>query len=131
MEYLSRREAGYGIYTEPLFLQDTCKDGVTTVVQGLVYVAENNNINEEYLGPASLDDMAMCIVSAHGSCGSSAEYVLNVAQSIRQLVPHHDDGHLFDLEKAVLELQRKRRCSLSANPVRPRRRSRLELNLHP
>lgn len=63
-------------------------------VTGIVYVADETNPN--YLGPAPMPLIARQVRTAAGASGPNAEYVLRLAEALRQLGA--DDPHVFDLE---------------------------------
>lgn len=66
-------------------------------VEALTYVATPENPN--YLGPASLDEIARQIARSRGPSGSNREYLLRLAESLRQLGVH--DPHVAALERAL------------------------------
>ena len=68
----------------------------------LVYIATQSNI--EYLGPASLDDIARQVAESRGPSGCNVEYVLNLACTVRETFPHAQDSHLFGLEDRLREM---------------------------
>ena len=86
-----RERGGY----ERLQLELSFTDG--GVAEGLVYIATPDNPN--YLGPAPLEAIAAQVAQAHGPSGSNAEYVLRLADSLRELAFH--DDHVFELERLV------------------------------
>ncbi|WP_338847559.1 gamma-glutamylcyclotransferase [Massilia sp. W12] len=91
--YLDERERnGYLRLALPLHLEDGRE------VSGLVYVARQDNAS--WLGPAPQEDMARQIARAHGPSGPNHEYLLRLAQALRELGCH--DAHVFALEQAVL-----------------------------
>ncbi|XP_022705975.1 glutathione-specific gamma-glutamylcyclotransferase 1-like [Varroa jacobsoni] len=65
-----------------------------------VYVALPSN--PLYLGPKSYPEMAREIVQSQGECGPNVEYVLNIADFMREEVFGIDDEHLFMLEMHIL-----------------------------
>jgi len=67
---------------------------------GLVYLATPDNPN--YLGPAPLPAIAAQIASARGPSGPNPEYVLRLADALRELGA--DDPHVFALEAQLHEL---------------------------
>jgi cation transport regulator ChaC len=90
-----RERGGYERLRVPLSLSD---GGVT---EGLVYIATPANPN--YLGPAPLDAIAAQVSRARGPSGSNAEYVLRLADSLRELAFH--DAHVFELERLVRRVE--------------------------
>jgi cation transport regulator ChaC len=69
-------------------------------VEGLVYIATHENA--AYLGPATEYEIARQIASAQGPSGPNSEYLLELAQALREL--GMDDPHVFEIEKHLGEL---------------------------
>ncbi|XP_056639789.1 putative glutathione-specific gamma-glutamylcyclotransferase 2 isoform X1 [Diorhabda sublineata] len=67
-----------------------------------IYLGDHNN--ENYGGPADLNDIAVQVVRSVGPSGPNIEYVCNLANSMRTFFPFVKDDHLFELEKKVLNL---------------------------
>lgn len=65
----------------------------------MVYIATPQN--PLYLGPATLEQLVTEIASAKGEAGHNAEYVIRLADFMREKVPDCDDEHLFELEKLL------------------------------
>jgi glutathione-specific gamma-glutamylcyclotransferase len=86
-----RERGGY----ERLQLPLSFGDG--TSAPGLVYIATQSNPN--YLGPAPLDAIAAQVSRACGPSGANTEYVLRLADALREL--GFDDDHVFALEILV------------------------------
>jgi cation transport protein ChaC len=86
-----RERGGYERLELPLWFSDE------TRAPGLVYLATQTNPN--YLGPAPLDAIAAQVARAQGPSGANAEYVLRLADSLREL--GFDDPHVFALEQLV------------------------------
>ena len=63
-------------------------------VDALIYVAAEDN--HAYLGPAALEEVASHISRSSGPSGSNTDYVLQLAQALRQLGDH--DPHVYALE---------------------------------
>jgi len=86
-----RERGGY----ERLDVALSFSDG--SVGTGLVYIATPANPN--YLGPAPLDAIAAQVSRSRGPSGANAEYVLRLADSLRDL--GFADEHVFELERLV------------------------------
>lgn len=72
-------------------------------VEGLVYVAGPDN--EAYLGAATEAEIAAHIARSEGPSGPNSEYLLKLAEALRELEAH--DAHVFAIEselRALLEL---------------------------
>ena len=67
---------------------------------GLVYIATEENA--AFLGAADEAAIARQIAQAQGPSGSNREYLLKLAQSLREL--GQIDEHVFGLEKLLLEV---------------------------
>ena len=69
------------------FTQDTPAWMSVCVVAGaLVYIAsEDRTRNVNYLGPATVEELAAQIASAHGPSGTNAEYLYRLAQAMVQV----------------------------------------------
>lgn len=99
LSYLDHREkAGYT--THRVKFEPCNKDTAPFIV--LVYIATENN--NEYLGPASLDSIARQVSQSRGPSGCNVEYVMNLAQAMRQTVPRAEDKHLYGLENKLREI---------------------------
>jgi len=70
-------------------------------VPGLMYLATPDN--PSYLGPAPLPEIARSVRRCAGLSGPNLEYVLRLAQSLREM--RADDPHVFALE-ALLSTER-------------------------
>jgi cation transport protein ChaC len=68
---------------------------------GVVYVAPTDN--QAFLGPAPLEEMAQQILSCEGPSGRNRDYLLELAQSLRDL--DAEDPHVFELEALVRSLE--------------------------
>lgn len=66
---------------------------------GVVYVADENN--HAFLGESgSTAELAAHIADSHGPSGSNSDYLLKLANALRDL--GEEDLHVFELESAVL-----------------------------
>ena len=64
---------------------------------GLIYVATPSNRN--FLGPAELSEIAAQVRDASGPSGTNQEYVLRLAQALREI--DAEDPHVFALEELL------------------------------
>lgn len=65
----------------------------------LLYIAVPEN--RHWLGAAPLPEIAKQILECEGSSGSNAEYLLRLADFMREEIPEALDDHLFSLERLV------------------------------
>ncbi len=70
--------------------------------EGLIYIASEENA--AFAGPASEKEIARQIFRAAGPSGRNSEYLLLLAQALRELGT--DDAHVFEIEKHLLQLER-------------------------
>jgi cation transport regulator ChaC len=68
---------------------------------GLVYIA--TPANAAFLGAASEREIALHISRSHGPSGANRDYVLHLADALRQLGA--DDPHVFAIERELLRLE--------------------------
>lgn len=73
-----------------------------TTVNGLLYVAGENN--PAFLGPDTPEAMAAHIAGARGPSGSNRDYLLRLAEALREI--GDADAHVNDLERRVLAARR-------------------------
>ncbi|MFT6274245.1 MAG: cation transport regulator ChaC [Halioglobus sp.] len=94
-EHLDHREKnGYERHSANILLakSDSCVDGT-------LYVAETGNL--AFLGPAPMEELASHIAASHGPSGSNRDYVLQLAQALRELGDY--DPHVLALESLLVE----------------------------
>ncbi|CAK1593716.1 unnamed protein product [Parnassius mnemosyne] len=109
LPYLSTRECqlgGYKIYTvnfhprSSFFVSShSSSSNFTDKKEALLYIAVPEN--RHWLGAAPLPDIAKQILECHGSSGSNVEYLLKLADFMRDEIPEALDEHLFSLERLV------------------------------
>ncbi len=66
-------------------------------VDGVLYVAERNN--PAFLGPAPIGELAEHIARSHGPSGSNRDYLLQLAEALRDL--GDEDPHVLALENLL------------------------------
>ncbi|KAI8889936.1 ChaC-like protein [Backusella circina FSU 941] len=67
--------------------------------KALAYIATTDN--EAYVGPAPAENIAKQIYETYGPSGWNAEYLLNLADALREISPDARDDHVFELETLV------------------------------
>ena len=91
-EHLDHREKnGYLRFETPLQLH-----GGSEVV-GTVYIATEDN--HAFLGPAPAGEIAAHIDRCNGPSGENREYLLHLAQALRDM--DVEDAHVFELERLL------------------------------
>jgi cation transport regulator ChaC len=71
-----------------------------SAAEGLVYIATHENA--AWLGPASEREIARQIAASCGPSGPNSEYLLELAQALRELGKF--DAHVFEIERHLAEL---------------------------
>lgn len=97
---LTNREVSLGGY-DVISTTFYSREGKPSTV--IVFMATQTN--KHYLGPASIDKMAIQIVNAVGPCGTNIEYVTKMTDYIRNNIPEDDDEHLFQLDRRIREIR--------------------------
>ncbi|MGH8182607.1 MAG: gamma-glutamylcyclotransferase [Rhodanobacteraceae bacterium] len=91
-EHLDRREKnGYLRHVVTLYF------GEGKSVEGLVYIAAQGNA--AWLGPADEEAIARHVAVSSGPSGRNSDYVLDLAQALRELGA--DDPHVFAIEASL------------------------------
>ncbi|XP_030040668.2 putative glutathione-specific gamma-glutamylcyclotransferase 2 [Manduca sexta] len=102
LPYLSNRECqlgGYRIYTVNFYPKPFLPSSSSDKKDALLYIAVPEN--KHWLGAAPLPEIARQILECHGSSGPNAEYLLRLADFMREEIPEALDEHLFSLERLV------------------------------
>ncbi|CAG9793600.1 unnamed protein product [Diatraea saccharalis] len=110
LPYLSTRECqlgGYRTYTvnfhpRPSFFQTSSYHNSISIPDrknALLYIAVPGN--RHWLGAAPLPDIAKQILECRGPSGPNVEYLLKLADFMRDEIPEALDEHLFSLERLV------------------------------
>ncbi|MHB0775903.1 gamma-glutamylcyclotransferase [Halomonas sp. WWR20] len=95
-EHLDHREKnGYLRLVMPLRFDDGDE------VEGLVYIAAEDNA--AWLGPAPEYELARQIACSTGPSGPNRDYLLYLADALREL--GHQDDHVFALERHLREVE--------------------------
>lgn len=76
------------------------EEAMMVPVEALVYIATSDA--PLYLGPASPELIGAQIAVCRGKTGHNLEYLLRLADFMRQSCPRVDDPHLFAIEAAAL-----------------------------
>lgn len=133
LDYLRQRECTLGGYiTEytkfyPRHAADETDDAefCGAAFPALLYVATAEN--RQWLGDGESRSIARQIAECSGPSGHNVEYLVRLADFMREEVGGADDEHLFELERLVLEQLADRRVGLrelmGATPQRIRRDS--------
>jgi len=95
-----REKNGYARVTTEMNFGDGSR------ADGIVYIATEHN--DAYLGDAPLPEIAAHIQRCAGPSGSNREYLLLLAEALRQLSEH--DAHVFALETLLLEMPAQQVC---------------------
>jgi len=88
-----REKNGYLRFVTTLSLDDGRQ------LEGLVYIATEENA--AFLGAASERDIAMHIARSTGPSGPNRDYLLQLAEALRQM--DADDPHVFDIERELAD----------------------------
>jgi len=99
-EHLDHREKnGYVRHRVPITLLER-----DTTVDGNLYVAARDN--PAFLGPGQPGTLAEHIRTARGPSGRNRDYLLRLAEALREI--GEDDPHVFELERELLALESKK-----------------------
>ena len=74
-----------------------------TAVRVTLYLGDETH--RQFAGPEDLDTMARTILTSAGPSGPNIEYLYNLCQAMRELVPHVEDQHLIELEQRVRQME--------------------------
>lgn len=96
-EHLDHREKnGYLRFTTDMHFDDN------STAQGLVYIATEDNA--AFLGPASEAEIAKHIAVSEGPSGPNDEYLLRLAESLKELGA--EDPHVFSIARHLATAQK-------------------------
>ncbi|RVX22630.1 Gamma-glutamylcyclotransferase 2-3 [Vitis vinifera] len=111
LTYLEVREKQYDkkayldVYAEPI--------ATTPVISGvMVYIASpDKKLNRNYLGPASVEEIAKQIIHAEGPSGPNREYLFQLEQALLQM--GCEDKHVMDLANEVRRILSEKELTVS------------------
>ncbi|XP_066995897.2 putative glutathione-specific gamma-glutamylcyclotransferase 2 [Anabrus simplex] len=109
LPYLDARECKLGGYLTQL--TTFYPRGQREPFLAVLYVATPTN--KHWLGDAPLTDMARQIVDSFGPSGHNVEYVLRLANFMREHIPDAEDEHLFSLEILIRTFIKEKRLCLA------------------
>lgn len=92
-----REQGGYERHLVPVFGADPERP---LIEEALVYLA--NAQNPHYLGEASAEAIACQVMESHGPSGPNTEYVLRLAEALRE--EGASDDHVFEVDRALRQL---------------------------
>ena len=95
-----REKGGYSKHETTFYPVE--ESGVAPV-QVTLYLGDQTH--RQYAGPDELDAMATTILTSVGPSGPNIDYLYNLCQAMRELIPHIQDPHLDELEQKVKELE--------------------------
>ncbi|XP_061097414.1 glutathione-specific gamma-glutamylcyclotransferase 1-like [Conger conger] len=99
LKYLNVREAVRGGYITKA-VEFIPRGDEEAPLLSLVYIATADN--PLYLGPASHEEIGAQIFKSSGKTGHNVEYLLRLAEFMRQYCPEVEDDHLFSIEATIL-----------------------------
>lgn len=108
LDYLKQREITLGGYNSHITLfHPTCS--ISEPIPVLLYVATPSN--KHWLGPATPEQIANQVVQCSGPSGHNVEYVLRLANWLRESFPMVQDDHLYDIENVIYrEISKRKLC---------------------
>jgi cation transport regulator ChaC len=95
LAHLDHREKGG--YARHVVDVHVAGDPPPRTLHALVFIA--TEANPEYLGPATVPEIAEQIRRSHGPSGPNAEYALRLAEALRAMQAH--DEHVFTVAEAL------------------------------
>lgn len=95
-----REKGGYERHHVPVFRGVPGQNTERVVDRAIMYVATETNPN--YLGPASPTDIAHQVRDAKGPSGPNTEYVMRLAESLRNF--DVDDPHVFAVDSELRKI---------------------------
>ncbi|XP_045504048.1 putative glutathione-specific gamma-glutamylcyclotransferase 2 [Colias croceus] len=125
LPYLTTRECqlgGYRTYTVNFHPRTSqfLPGNSNNKKDAILYIAIPEN--RHWLGAAPLPEIAKQILECRGSAGSNVEYLLRLADFMREEVPEALDEHLFSLERLVRKFAADMKIGLQTLMGEPRER---------
>ena len=100
-DQLDHREKGG--YTKHTTLFHPLEDTDMEPVMVTLYLGDQTH--RQYAGPDDVEVMARTILTSVGPSGPNIDYLYNLCDAMRELVPHIEDDHLTELEGKVKMLE--------------------------
>lgn len=117
LTYLSNRECSLGGYLVtttkfyPHVAQEDSEADTGEAFPAQLYIATDQS--RHWMGEASLHELAKQIVNCKGASGHNVEYVLRLAEYVRDEIPEVVDSHLFELERLIHQQLEQQKINLS------------------
>ncbi|AFR97707.1 hypothetical protein C343_05854 [Cryptococcus neoformans C23] len=101
MEY--REKHGYTCHLVPVYTRSADgKQEIVAVESSTIWIGKPED--PAFVGYEPLDALAKTVLVSEGPSGPNKDYLFKLAESVRHLYPHVKDDYLFNLERAVREL---------------------------
>ena len=97
-----REKGGYTKHTTVFYPQEVEEN--LEPIEVTLYLGDESH--RQFAGPDDLDVMARTILTSVGPSGPNIDYLYNLCEAMRQLVPEVEDKHLHELEEAVRKLEK-------------------------
>ncbi|KAK9167614.1 hypothetical protein Scep_002805 [Stephania cephalantha] len=105
LSYLEVREKQYDVKAYLDFFAASVDPAKTApaVSNVMVYIASpNKKLNKNYLGPASIEEIANQIIRAEGPSGPNRDYLFQLEKALHQF--GCEDNHVIELANAVRQI---------------------------
>ena len=99
-----REKGGYTQHTAVFYPQEVEENNGLEPIEVTLYLGDESH--RQFAGPDDLEVMARTIVTSVGPSGPNIDYLYNLCEAMRTLVPEVEDRHLLELEEAVKKLEK-------------------------